>query len=102
MPVNKIEGKMTYRDLIRSLQRGEQPPVDDVEAVLRAAGKTAGDLVRDWLRDPPPRPGDRCARCGGTIKVLNTRRICLNLRAQYVGCGTCGFRPPRNKRVLRS
>jgi len=91
---------MTYGDLIRRLQRGEQPPAEAVEGVLLAAGKSADDLVRDWLRDPPPRPGDRCACCGGTIKVLNTRRIGSDRKAQYLGCGVCGYRPPRNKRVL--
>lgn len=93
---------MTYWQLIRALQRGETPPAEAVEGVLAANGKTADDLLRDWLADPPPKPGDRCAACGGSIKVLNTRRIGTDRKAQYLGCRTCHYRPPRNKRVLRS
>ena len=93
---------MTYSQLVRSLQRGDTPPAEAVETVLASHGKTADDLLRDWLADPPPKPGDKCAGCGGTIKVLNTRRIGSDRKAQYLGCGICGYRPPRNKRVLRA
>ena len=93
---------MTYSQLVRSLQRGGTPPAAAVETVLAANGKTADDLLRDWLADPPPKPGDKCAACGGAIKVLNTRRLSDGGRVQYLGCGVCGYRPPRNKRVLRS
>lgn len=88
---------LTYRSLVRQLQRGERPDLDAIGSALAAAGKQAGDLLADVYRDPPPRPGDPCPACdSGRLAILNTRLV-LGTRVQYVGCRRCGFRPVRNK-----
>jgi len=87
---------MTYGSMVRRLQRGGRVPVAEIERVLAAEGRTADDLIRDWLRDPPPRPGDRCSSCGGKYVVTNTR-VAAGRRIRYLGCRSCGHRPARNK-----
>ena len=87
---------LTYHQLVRTLQRGGQVPVAVIEATLHANGKTADDLIKSWLSDPPPKSGDRCASCGGRYVVTNTR-VAAGRRIRYLGCRSCGYRPPRNK-----
>jgi hypothetical protein len=43
-----------------------------------------------------------CPKCGGRIKVLNTKPLGLSSRVQYCGCNRCGYRPDNNKLINRS
>lgn len=40
-----------------------------------------------------------CSQCGAMLQVLNTK-IVGDSRIRYYGCRSCGFRPPKNKRIV--
>lgn len=45
--------------------------------------------------------GDRCERCERfTIKVLDSKRVGSST-VRYYGCRVCGYRPQKNKVVVR-
>lgn len=92
---------MTYAELVQALRTRQTFDPATIDATLAAAGVPASQLVLDLFAGSQAAPGDQCPRCLGQIKVLNTRRH-AGRRVQYLGCGQCGFRPPRNKLVLRS
>jgi len=82
---------MSYSKLVSDLRGGAAVPVAEVKATCEAAGKTLGDLVEE-LHGPgrPPRPGDRCPRCGrGRLRVGTTRRRGDRL-TRYLQCRACG------------
>ncbi len=41
--------------------------------------------------------GDTCPQCGDRLQVINTRVVGEH-RVRYVGCRTCGFRPPNSSK----
>lgn len=57
------------------------------------------DLLDDVLLRRTQRPGDRCL-CGGRLSVYCSKRRPDGSRVQYLRCGKCKRRPPRNKRIL--
>ena len=48
---------------------------------------------------PTAQSGDTCPKCAGLFAVLNTR-IRGETRVRFVGCKSCGYRPPANKIVI--
>ena len=91
---------MTYRDLVKAIRSGSLAGVDGgiARQILADAGKTADDLMGDLFAGGSCLPGDPCPSCNGWLKILNSR-IVAGRRVQYVGCGSCGFRPRGNKLV---
>ena len=88
---------MTYPQLLATVRRGNHVPLQCVQAVLSAAGKTDADFIRDLFSGVPhAKVGDPCSSCAGRLKILNSR-IVGGRRIQYIGCGSCGHRPIRNK-----
>ena len=89
------EGQAAYRALIDQLQSAE------IRTVLKAAGKSERDFIRDVLVDDgKPRPGDLCPQCGdGWLTVYCTKRH-GDSRIQYLRCAICGNRPAANKRSI--
>ena len=89
-----------YPKLIELIKAGARLSPDAVAAILAACGRDWRDLAVDAvLRPRSPQPGDRCESCGRTIQVVNTIST-ADHRTQYLGCRHCGWRPPRNKRLI--
>jgi len=82
---------MSYSKLVSDLRGGAARPLAEIEAVCEANGKSLADLVAA-LHDPgrPPRPGDRCPRCGrGRLRIGTTRRRGARV-TRYLACPACG------------
>jgi len=90
---------MTYRDLVKAIQDGRPPGLAAIRATLAAVGKTDADLITDAFADPPARPRQPCAVCGGGRLIIKNTRHIAGTVVRYLGCNRCDARPPRNKIV---
>lgn len=89
---------MTYSELLEHVRRGNHVPLECVQAVLSAAGKTSDAFLADLFSClTSAKPGDVCS-CGGKLRVVNTRVIGQH-RIRYLACGSCGQRPAKNKQI---
>lgn len=93
---------MTFDALVNALRNGARIPPARIDAVLAGRRKTYRELVHE-LYGPalPARSGDGCSVCGGRLHVYHSHRA-GNRRVRYLRCRACGYRPPRNKVVLRA
>jgi len=89
-----------YEQVVRTLRIGARIPWSTIDQVLKAAGKTAEDLVHDVFAGATPagpQPGDSCP-CGGSL-VIRTSRRQGSCQVQHLRCGTCGRRADHRRVV---
>jgi len=84
-----------YSSMIALLASGGRLPRDYIDRTTRAAGRTAGDLVRDLVKELHVSP--LC--CGVRPKVTSVHHPAGGGTVRYTKCGRCG---ERGKVVARS
>ena len=92
-----MHGDYEYRKMLSRVRRGIKPNRADFHHACLLAAKSPLDVFHDLTDDEAPRDaiwnGDECEFCGGTIRVVSTRKVDLWL-IRRIECRSCGQRFP--------
>jgi len=76
----------THPEVSRRFRHGDQADAQGFQAEIRFIDESDST---DATPSKAPRPGDRCKRCGGFLRVASSRKRGAS-QLRYIRCGQCG------------